>query len=179
MALPSRCLKPTWYPNSSRPSTPPCLSPSRTRRLAWDAHCDGVHVDHEGRLAEGWRSLCAHRGNAVRVAGATGRVGDAGQDVEVASEVAGGRWREGKCGEGCPDTPVSLGIACVRKSVRKRFSKKVGWNSGLDHRAVIGIGSLPLQPIENGGGISLLGQQPRLRGQDLNLRPLGYEKRLS
>jgi hypothetical protein len=42
--------------------------------------------------------VCAHRGDAERVAGEAGRVGDAGQDVEVAPEMAGGVGEGG--GEG-------------------------------------------------------------------------------
>jgi len=39
--------------------------------------------------------VCAHRGDAERVAGEAGRVGDAGQDVEVAPAVVGGAGKSG------------------------------------------------------------------------------------
>jgi len=55
----------------------------RHERLAWDAHCNGMHdISCVGVRAEGCWGVCADRGDAERLADTTGCAGDAGKDVE-------------------------------------------------------------------------------------------------
>ncbi len=60
----------------------------RHERLAWDAHCKGRMGIMRGRSRRGMAGVCAHRGDAERVAGEDWGAVDAGQEGKWALKVA-------------------------------------------------------------------------------------------